>query len=66
MRTLTLQNAITIMKIILDIAVVWILIYYVIKIVRNNARTIQIFKGIMLILLIKGVSSFAGLTTVGF
>lgn len=66
MRTLTLQNAIAIVKIILDIAAVWILIYYVIKFVRNNARTIQIFKGILLILLIKGVSSFAGLTTISF
>lgn len=66
MRTLTLQNTIALLRILLDVAAVWILIYYVIKFVRNNARTIQIFKGILLVMIIKGVSSFAGLTTVSF
>lgn len=62
MRILTIRSILSILTAMIDIGVIWIVIYYAIKIVRNNARTIQIFKGIVILLLIKGVSSFLGLT----
>lgn len=40
-------------KLLLDIAVIWALIYYGLKIIRNNSRTVQIFKGILIIVLVK-------------
>ncbi len=49
-----------------DIAIVWFIIYYAIKIVRNNSRTIQIFKGIILVLVLKSLANFLGLSTIGW
>lgn len=50
-----------IIKLLLDILVVWALIYSVLRIIRNNSRTIQIFKGIIVILLIKMIAMVIGL-----
>lgn len=49
-----------------DIAIVWFILYYAIKIVRNNSRTIQIFKGIVLVVLLEAIAKFFGLTTLGW
>ncbi len=64
--SVTLQSIWTISRIFFDVAVMWFVIYYAIKFVRNNARTLQIFKGIILILVINGLSKLLGLTTVAY
>ncbi|SJZ35733.1 diadenylate cyclase CdaA [Anaerorhabdus furcosa] len=61
---LTFDSLKTIFRMVLDIFIVWMLLYYAIKIVRTNSRTIQIFKGIALILVVNGVAKFLGLDTV--
>lgn len=63
---LTIQSIWTISRIFFDIAIMWFLFYYAIKFVRNNARTIQIFKGIIVVLLVNGVSKFLGFTTIAY
>lgn len=62
----TIQNVIQSLRMILDIALMWLLIYYTMKIVRNNSRTIQIFKGIVFILIVKSLSTFFGFRTVAW
>jgi len=47
-----------------DILILWVLLYYTIKIVRNNSRTAQIFKGIILILIIRAIANFFGFKAV--
>lgn len=44
----------------------WFVLYYAIKFVRNNARTIQIFKGIIVVLLVNGIAKFLGFTTISY
>jgi len=61
---LTIQNIWSIIRIVIDIGIMWIILYYAIKFVRNNNRTIQIFKGILIVLLVNGVAKLLGLTTV--
>jgi len=61
-----IQTIVQLLRMVFDILILWILLYYTIKIVRNNSRTTQIFKGIVLILLIKASASFFGLTTVAW
>lgn len=61
-----IQTIVQLLRMIFDVLILWILLYYTIKIVRNNSRTTQIFKGIVLILLIKASASFFGLTTVAW
>lgn len=62
----TIQSVIQTMRIVLDIALMWMLIYYTMKIVRNNSRTIQIFKGIIFVLVVKSFSTFFGFKTVAW
>ena len=62
--SLTLQSIWSISRIIFDIGIMWFVLYYAIRFVRNNARTIQIFKGIVFILLINGFAKLFGLMTV--
>ena len=54
---------INIVTTILDILIVWVLLYYVLKIVRSNSRTIQIFKGVVFIVLAKLLASYLDLYT---
>ncbi|MDO4702065.1 MAG: diadenylate cyclase CdaA [Erysipelotrichaceae bacterium] len=61
---LTIQTIWNVSRIFLDVLIMWFLIYYVIKFVRNNARTIQIFKGIVFIIIINGLAKILGLGTV--
>lgn len=63
---LTIQNIWSIIRIVIDIGIMWVILFYAIKFVRNNNRTIQIFKGIIIILLINGVAKLLGLTTVEY
>ena len=61
---LTYNNLIALLRLLADIGCVWVVIYYCIKIVRNNSRTIQIFKGILFIFIIRAVASIFGLKTI--
>ena len=63
---LTIQNIWTVFRIVIDIGVMWFVFYYAIKFIRNNTRTIQIFKGIIAILAINGIAKLLGLTTVSY
>ena len=50
----------------LDIFIIWLILYYALRIIRNNSRTIQIFKGVLFIIVIDGLAKFFGLKTVQF
>ncbi len=63
---LTLQNIWYVFRIILDIGIMWFIIYYAILFVRNNNRTIQIFKGIIFVLIFNGIARLLGLTTLEY
>lgn len=58
----TFSNVILIVRLILDILAVWGLIYMALRLFRNNYRTVQILKGILVLFLIKAVSMLLGLT----
>ena len=62
---MTISSFITIMQKIIDISIVWILIYYVLKSLKNNIKMVLIFKGIVIIIAIKILSDILKLTTVG-
>ncbi len=54
----------TITKLI-DICVVWYMMYYIMKNVKNNSKMILIVKGVVIILVIKLLSDWLNLYTVG-
>ena len=60
---LVYTDFIKIVTIFFDVLIVWILLYYILKIVRSNSRTIQIFKGILFIFFAKLIAQYTGLYT---
>lgn len=62
----TVQTIVQLLRMVLDILILWLLLYYGVRIVRNNARTSQIFKGIVFILLLQATATFFGLTAVSW
>ncbi len=54
-----------IFKNIVDICVVWALIYFLLKNIKNNIKFTMLFKGIIIIIALKIVSDLLNLTTVG-
>ncbi|MCR4634524.1 MAG: diadenylate cyclase CdaA [Erysipelotrichaceae bacterium] len=63
---LALQNIWSVFRIVIDIAIMWFLFYYAIKAIRNNSRTIQIFKGIIAVVAVNGLAKLLGLSTLTY
>ena len=62
---MTVSSFITVLQKIIDISLVWVLIYYVLKSLKNKVKMVLIFKGIIIIVIIKILSDWLNLTTVG-
>ena len=50
---------------ILDICLVWVMFYYIFKNIKNNVKMVLIFKGVIIVLLIKIISNLLNLYTIG-
>ena len=48
---------------IIDILCTWVIFYFVLKIVRNNSRTVQIFKGVVIIIIVQAIANLFNLKT---
>lgn len=64
--SLTYESIIHYLQVGIDILAVWIVLNYLIKVVRTNQKTIQIFQGILLIIIVQSVSKLLGLTTIAW
>lgn len=62
---MTVSSVITILQKLVDILLVWIIIYTVLKGLRNNIKMVLIFKGVLIIVVVKLLSDYLKLTTVG-
>lgn len=62
---MTYTTILSILTKILDIAIVWMMFYYIMKSLRNNVKMVLIFKGIIFILFIKILSDALHLNTIG-
>ena len=61
---MTFQSIVRALKVLIDFMIVWVLIYYLLKVVRNNSRTVQIFKGVILIILVRFIEYYLGLNVI--
>lgn len=59
------NNLLVILQKLIDISLVWILVYFVLKNIKNNVKIILLFKGVLVILVIKILSDVLNLTTIG-
>ena len=64
---MTINSVLTIIHTIVDISLVWMLIYFVLKNLKNNVKMILIFKGVLIIIILKLLSDYVfKLTTLGY
>lgn len=63
---LSFDSIFMMIRILVDVSLVWLVFYCLIQLVRRNIRTLQIFKGILVVLLIKLATSLFGLTTMNY
>lgn len=62
---MTLDSIIMIAKKIIDILLVWLIFYFILKNIRNNVKLTLLFKGVFIVLILKVISKLLGLTTIG-
>ena len=61
-----LSLILNIIRTIIDLLLVWYILYLGISMFKQNMRTMQLFKGVLIILLIKLVTSVLGLSTMSY
>lgn len=62
---MTVNSILVILQKIIDISLVWIIVYFVLKNVKNNVKMVLLFKGLLVILIVKILSDALNLTTIG-
>ena len=63
---MSLSNIINGLRSAVDVIAVWLLLYYLISMFKTNMKTMQLFKGVLFILIAKLLTSIFGLTTLNF
>lgn len=62
---ITITDVVSILKKIINISLVWMIFYYMLKHIKNNVKLSLIFKGVFLVIILKVISSYFGFTTLG-
>ena len=63
--SISVDFILTIVNKTIDILLVWLIFYYILKIIKDNVKLTLIFKGIILLMILKFISDFFNFTTVG-
>ena len=63
--TITLDTILSIINKTVDILIVWLIFYYILKSMKNNVKLTLIFKGVLIIAILKAASDIFGLVTIG-
>ena len=63
--SITMTDIISIIRIIIDICLVWLIIYFILNNLKNNVKLTLLFKGVFFILLLAIVSDIFGFVTIG-
>ena len=62
---MTVDSMLVILQKIIDISLVWMIIYFVLKNIKNNVKMVLLFKGVLVVIIIKILSDTLNLTTIG-
>ena len=60
------DSLIDLMKDLIDVLIVWLVLYYILKSLSKNLKMVLLFKGILFILILKIVSDWLDLVTIGY
>ena len=62
---MTINDIVTMIKAIVDISLIWILIYAVLKNLKNNVKMVFLLKGIIILIIVKLLSDYFDLKATG-
>lgn len=62
---MTINSIWTMLKVLIDISFVWILVYAVLKNLKNNVKMVMLLKGALIIIIVKALSDYFNLITIG-
>lgn len=62
--TITATDIINIARKLIDVSLVWLIFYFILKNIKNNVKLSMLFKGVVIIIILMFVSQGLGLTTV--
>ena len=62
--TITVTDIVNIIRKIVDVSLVWLIFYFILKNIKNNVKLSMLFKGVAIILALKFISDWLGLTTI--
>ena len=62
---MTFDSILSIVKKIIDICIVWVILYYLLRSIRKNVKLSMLVKGILVVVIIKLISDYFGLVTIG-
>ena len=63
---ITFSDVLTVLRKIVDISLVWLIFYYILKNIKNNVKLSLIFKGVAFVIVLKLISDWLGFITVGY
>ena len=63
---MTVDGIIGLVKKLVDVMLVWMIFYYVLKNLRKNVKMVLLFKGILVIVIFKVISDIFELSTIGY
>jgi len=62
---MTLDSILSVLRALIDISLVWIIAYSVLKNIKNNVKMILLLKGVLIVIVVKILSDTLNLTTIG-
>lgn len=60
-----IDNVLDILRNILDVLLVWLMFYFILKNIKNNVKMSLLFKGVLVVIVLKLISTWLGLHTLG-
>ena len=63
---MTFDNIIELIKKFADVLIIWLALFYMLKNIRKNVKMVLLFKGILIIIILKLISDLFGLVTISF
>jgi len=62
---MSINSILTMLQKLIDVSLVWIVIYAILKNLKSNIKMVMLFKGVLIVILIKFLSDYLNLTTTG-
>lgn len=63
---MTIDAIVNLIKKLIDVLLVWLILYYILKNLRKNVKMVLLFKGILVIVVLSIISDLLDLVTIGY